>query len=34
VADVLEIPVGTVTSRLVRARDALTQRLAPRGGMQ
>jgi RNA polymerase sigma-70 factor (ECF subfamily) len=34
VAEVLEIPVGTVTSRLVRAREALALRLAPRSGMQ
>jgi len=34
VAEVLEIPVGTVTSRLVRAREALALRLAPRGGLQ
>ena len=27
-ADVLEIPVGTLTSRLARARDALQQLLA------
>ena len=34
VAEVLEIPVGTVTSRLVRAREALALRLAPPGRVQ
>ncbi len=34
VAEVLNIPEGTVTSRLVRAREALAGRLMPKGGRQ
>lgn len=34
VAETLDIPVGTVTSRLVRAREALSLKLAPRGRVQ
>src|SRR5690606_36593086 len=34
VAETLDIPVGTVTSRLVRAREGLSLKLAPRGRVQ
>ncbi|MFV0384699.1 RNA polymerase sigma factor [Paracoccus sp. (in: a-proteobacteria)] len=34
VSDLLDVPIGTVTSRLVRARAALSERLVPRGRVQ
>ncbi|MFV0493015.1 MAG: RNA polymerase sigma factor [Pseudorhodobacter sp.] len=34
VAETLEIPMGTVTSRLIRAREALAGGLVPKGGWQ